>query len=113
MNLKNRLVAGVGLMLICTMGAQAQVVEQWTGYTKVISLYPASEGLYVITEYANPSWSTCDSGRRWLIQSTHPNYSTLAATAIATFMAGKQINLVINVSGAQCGPTVNRFTVAD
>jgi hypothetical protein len=101
------------ILLAIAVHTPAQAAEIWSGYTKISYLYPASDGMYFNTVYANTSLSSCDSGTRWFIPTGFPNYNTLTAALIAAFLAGKQVNLNITVGPPQCGGSVNRFVVAE
>jgi hypothetical protein len=109
--LQYRFMAAFGLVLACAIPSQAQAAEVWSGATKLTALYPATDGMYFNTVYANTALSSCDSGTRWFIAAGSPNYATLTAALMAAFMADKQVNLNINVVPPQCGAVVNRFVV--
>jgi hypothetical protein len=88
--------------------------DPWSGWTKILILYPHSSGINIITEYKNTDLSSCDGGGRFLLSNNHPNYNALASALIAAFTAEKQVHL--NIDGEKltqpvCSPTINRFMV--
>jgi hypothetical protein len=106
-----KILATFGLILACAISSQAQAAEIWSGQTRLTALYPASEGMYFNTVYANASLSSCESGTRWFIPFGASNYAAMTAALMSAFVADKPINLNITVNPIQCGGVVNRFIV--
>ena len=84
----------------------------WSPFVTITRLYPVKEGLIFLTTYADPDLSTCDRGKRFVINKSHANYETLANAMLAAFMADRNISF-IPVAGQSpvCAPLIDRFTI--
>lgn len=87
--------------------------EIYTPKTKVAVLYPLTGGLiFLASSYTDVANSTCDSGKRFFIPTTHPNYNTMVSLLTAAFMANKDVELVYTPpTTPQCGIEISRFKV--
>lgn len=85
--------------------------EVWSPHTRIVAVYPTSNEYLFITEYSNTAYSTCDSGRRWVISRNYPNYTAMVASLLAAFAADKQITMAIDELPPSCQGVVNRFQV--
>src|SRR5688572_23528777 len=99
----------LSVLLVAAFGI-AKAAEFWSGPTTITGLYPYAENAFVFnTAYANPTYSTCDGGKRFMIPKSHGNYESQVAAIMLAFATGKTINMVIVVLPAACEATVDRF----
>lgn len=96
------------LISLCCLPVLA---DPWSGNTKITHLYPTSDGLVFMSEFANASISKCDNGKRWMIAKTHVNYDVLVSNLMAAFYSQKLITFNIDNNQSSCQPTINRFLV--
>jgi hypothetical protein len=97
---------------LVVLALPAAAAEFWTGNTTVSRLYPqATGGMLFLTVYANSAASTCDSGRRWLLPMTAPNYNAQVASLLLAFSQGLPVNLHVPDQAPNCAPEIDRFTV--
>ncbi|MEO8298798.1 MAG: hypothetical protein ABI574_13425 [Burkholderiales bacterium] len=97
------------LVALTMATTQAGAQEMWSPSTKVAGLYPASDGFYFTTVYANTVVSTCDNGRRYMIALTNPNYKALIGSLMFAFGSDKTIYFHLPDSTPSCAPVVDRF----
>lgn len=73
--------------------------EEYRPFSSIQQLLAYKDGLVFLTnDYADKSISLCDNGSRWELSKAHPNYDAMASALIATFMAGKQVSLMLEPS---------------
>ncbi len=103
----------IAIVCILLMHTKLHAAEIWTGYHNVNFLYPSASGLIIISEYSNSERSSCDNGKRYLINKSHPNYDTLVSSMLMAFASDKKLTFVINDSQPRtCSPDINRFIIA-
>lgn len=107
---ETRISSAAILFLLFCLPAGAGATEVWSDQTVITALYPTSDTLLFNTEYSSPQ-STCDSGRRFAISMSNPNYDVLASALLAAFYSGKTIRMNFAETGPRCAVTVNRFLV--
>ena len=107
-NMKKLLVTSI-LLLVCNSNINASDI--WSGFTKITHLYPTSGVFIFNTEYSNTTYSSCDNGKRFSINTNNVDYKVQVSVLTAAFMAGKEIHMHILDRPVACNAVIDRFIV--
>jgi hypothetical protein len=102
----------VGFVLLL-VSVNAYSATKWSGYTTITNLLAYKTQLAFVVEYADPTYSTCDGGRRFSLDPSSSDYKTQAAVLTAAYLANKRINFNYSIDSANCNPFVYLFYTAD
>ena len=88
----------------------AHAGERWSSTTAISWLYPRTDGLALKTkDHKDLSSSTCDGGRRFMVDIDHENYEVMSSALMTAFAAGKKIKFYYTEGLRQCTVPIIRF----
>lgn len=109
-----RFFASVLILTSVLLSSQVNA-DPWHGYTKISHLYPTTSGYVFLMDSPNTEYSSCDNGKRFRIEKSHPNYESLVSSLLLAFSQQKLVRINIDghkYSSPTCSPTINRMIIA-
>ena len=115
LTLLRRAASAAALILIGSTVPTPTMASDWSGTTFISGVYPNETRLVFMTDYVDRDWSSCDSGRRYALDASNPDYPTQVATLLTAFASGKQIRMHVKTGQnfPTCAPVIDRFWVVD
>lgn len=102
----------LGVLAILALSACYSFADPWHGYTKVTHLYPAKFGYIFLVDSPLTDYSSCDNGKRFMIDLNHPNYEAMVSTLLLAYAAGKDVHINLeDRTSTTCSPAIDRFMV--
>ena len=109
----NQILISISLITAAFLSLSAADVhagERWSSTTAISWLYPRTDGLAFKTkDYSDKSSSTCDDGRRFMVDIEHENYQVMSSALMTAFAAGKRIKFYYTEGLRQCTVPIIRF----
>jgi hypothetical protein len=99
----------VAILLLISCISNAATIN--STQTSIAALYPTRDGLAFLTDSYSSTLSTCDGGKRFMLNKANLDYNAQASALIAAFMANKQVSLIIISDSTACSPLIDRFWV--
>jgi hypothetical protein len=102
------------VLAAATLSTQALATNLvWTSPMTIEEFYPSSSGLFLeMSELnLNPANECPDKLTVSLDPENPQKYEVYVATLLSAFLAGKSVQLVIDLDDTTCGTEINRFQV--